>query len=198
MSLAIESHIAGVDEVGRGPLAGPVVAAAVCLSPDLDWSAVRDSKKLSARRREALDAIIREHAYAFAIASASVEEIDALNIRGATHLAMQRAVAALQPAPKQVLVDGNDLPAFDLPAQAIIGGDAQVPAIAAASIIAKVHRDRCLLALHAQYPDYGFDRHMGYPTKAHRDCLARLGPTPAHRRSFGPVRAAIAQHELPL
>ncbi len=198
MSIAIETHVAGVDEVGRGPLAGPVVAAAVCLSPHLDWSALRDSKKLSARRREALDEEIRQQAYAFAIASASVEEIDALNIRGATHLAMQRAVAALQPSPGKILVDGNDLPVFDRPAQAIVGGDGQVPAIAAASIIAKVHRDRCLLELHDQYPGYGFDRHMGYPTAEHRACLAQLGPTPAHRRSFAPVRAAIAQRELPL
>lgn len=198
MSDVISREVAGVDEVGRGPLAGPVVAAAVCLDPDHDWSALRDSKKLSARRREQLDAYIRENAACWAIGAASVEEIDTLNIRRATHLAMQRAIAGLSPPPLQVLVDGNDLPELDVPGRAIVGGDAVEAAIAAASIIAKVHRDACLRILHEQYPDYGFDRHSGYPTAEHRDCLARLGPTPAHRRSFAPVREAIAQRELPL
>ena len=196
VALPINRVTAGVDEVGRGPLAGPVVAAAVCLEPEIDWSELRDSKKLSPGRRVHLDEYIREYSFCWAIGSASVEEIDTLNIRNATHLAMQRAISALDPLPTKLLVDGNDLPPTEVPAEVIIGGDNKVPAIAAASIIAKVHRDQCLQALHKQYPAYGFDRHSGYPTPAHLACLARLGPTPAHRRSFAPVRAAIEQADL--
>lgn len=182
---------AGVDEVGRGPLAGPVVAAAVCLDPRVDWQMLRDSKRLSAKRRRALDALIREQAAGWAIGVAEVAEIDALNIRGATHLAMQRAVDGLQPKAARVVVDGNDLPAFDCPARAVIGGDGLIAAVSAASIIAKVYRDALLDELHVQYPDYGFNRHSGYPTVDHRRVLERLGPCPAHRRSFAPVRAAL-------
>lgn len=189
--MRIEATAAGVDEVGRGPLAGPVVAAAVCLDPSYDWSAIRDSKRLSAKRREHLDGEIRAHAVAFAIGAASVAEIDQLNIRVASLLAMQRAVQGLEPAPLFAWVDGRELPALDCAAEAVIGGDASVPAIAAASIIAKVYRDRCILDLHQQYPDYGFDRHMGYPTAYHRQQLIAHGPTPAHRRSFGPVARLI-------
>ncbi len=189
--MRIEATAAGVDEVGRGPLAGPVVAAAVCLDPSYDWSAIRDSKRLSAKRREHLDGEIRAHAVAFAIGAASVTEIDQLNIRVASLLAMQRAVQGLEPAPLFAWVDGRELPALDCAAEAVIGGDASVPAIAAASIIAKVYRDRCILDLHQQYPDYGFDRHMGYPTAYHRQQLIAHGPTPAHRRSFGPVARLI-------
>lgn len=183
---------AGVDEVGRGPLAGPVVAAAVCLAPGVDWQHLRDSKRLSAKRRQALDGMIREQAAAWSIGVAEVEEIDALNIRAATHLAMQRAVVGLQPQAARVVVDGNDLPVFDCPARAVIGGDGLIAAVSAASIIAKVYRDGLLNELHAQYPDYGFNRHSGYPTADHRRVLAHLGPCPAHRRSFAPVRAALA------
>jgi len=188
----IDALEAGVDEVGRGPLAGPVEAAAVCLNPSDDWQALRDSKRLSAQRRAQLDGIIREQAAAWALGIADVEEIDALNIRGATHLAMQRAVNGLRPAPVRVVVDGNDAPTFAYPARAVIGGDGLIAAISAASIIAKVYRDGVLEQLHEQYPDYGFNRHRGYPTAYHRRQLARLGPCPAHRCSFAPVRAALA------
>ena len=182
---------AGVDEVGRGPLAGPVVAAAVCLDPQHDWSALRDSKRLSIKRREVLDAQIRSCALAWAVGIADVAEIDALNIRQATHLAMQRAVNALSPKPKWVIVDGNDLPDFNYPSRCVVGGDNLVPAISAASIIAKVYRDRVLTELDSQYPGYGFNRHSGYPTAEHRRALTLLGPCPAHRRSFAPVRQAL-------
>ncbi len=194
----LDPSVAGVDEVGRGPLAGPVVAAAVCLDARVDWSGLRDSKRLSAARREAFDRQIRSQALAWSIGVASVEEIDALNIRRATHLAMQRAIHTLTPQPQSVLVDGNDPPALALPVTAIVGGDDQIPAIAAASIIAKVYRDGCLRQLHALYPQFGFDRHQGYPTAVHLQALAKHGPTPAHRRSFGPVSRAIQRHELPL
>ena len=190
----IDPAVAGVDEVGRGPLAGPVVAAAVTLDPRADWSALRDSKRLSARRREQLDTRIRASAVGWAIAVASVEEIDRLNIRQASLLAMQRALEALDPAPAAVRVDGRDCPAVACPATAVIGGDDRVPAIAAASIIAKVYRDRCALALHARFPEYGFDRHRGYPTALHRERLVRHGPCAAHRRSFAPVRAVTGTY----
>ena len=185
--------IAGIDEAGRGPLAGPVVAAAVILDPLRPISGLADSKKLSAAKREHLTAIIKGTARAWCIAEASVAEIDQLNILQATLLAMRRAVEGLRLTPKQVLVDGNRLPVLKVPATAIVKGDATVPAISAASILAKVHRDRQCAALHAQWPQYGFDGHKGYPTEAHLAALRAHGPCPAHRRSFGPVRAAGGQ-----
>ncbi|MEX0421175.1 ribonuclease HII [Spiribacter pallidus] len=183
--------VAGVDEVGRGPLAGPVVAAAVILDADAELPGLRDSKKLTAGRRGVLDEMIRQRARAWAIGLAEVEEIDRLNIRGATLLAMQRAVHQLTPAPRLVLVDGRDVPPLPYPASAVVGGDNAVAAIAAASIVAKVHRDRLMQALHERYPDYGLDRNMGYPSAHHREQLQRLGPSPAHRRSFAPVARAL-------
>ncbi|MDR9489298.1 MAG: ribonuclease HII [Spiribacter sp.] len=191
-SMLIDPYAAGVDEVGRGPLAGPVVAAAVCLDPEHDWSALRDSKRLSAKRRTQLNAQIRAHAIAWNIGMASASEIDALNIRQATKLAMQRALAGLAPLPRLALVDGNDLPVLNCPARAVVGGDGLIPAISAASIIAKVYRDELLTALHQRFPEYGFDQHRGYPTAYHREQLARLGPCVEHRRSFAPVREALA------
>lgn len=183
--------VCGVDEAGRGPLAGPVYAAAVMLQDPAPVSGLADSKKLSARRREALASEIKAKAVAWAVASASVEEIDRLNILRASLLAMQRAVGMLSPAPSSILVDGNQLPSVVMPARAIIRGDVTVPAISAASILAKVARDAVMLELHAAYPDFGFDRHKGYGTALHMTALQRLGPTPAHRRSFAPVRALI-------
>ncbi len=183
--------ICGVDEAGRGPLAGPVVAAAVILDPARPVAGVADSKKLSPRTRQQLAAAIRERALAWAVAEASVEEIDRLNILRATMLAMKRAIDALSPRPVEVLVDGNRCPEIDLPVRAIIGGDATEPAISAASILAKTHRDAGMLQLHAAYPQYGFDRHMGYGTAFHLDALRRHGPAPCHRRSFGPVRLLL-------
>ncbi len=180
--------ICGVDEAGRGPLAGPVVAAAVILDPAKPIIGLADSKKLSAARREKLAVEIRAKALAWCVAEASVEEIDSLNILQATLLAMQRAVAGLTQTPSEVLIDGNRCPKLSLPARAIIGGDASVAEISAASILAKTVRDAGLLALHAQFPEYGFDRHKGYGTAAHLEALRRFGPSPAHRRSFAPVR----------
>lgn len=181
---------AGVDEVGRGPLAGPVLAGAVILDPARPIEGLRDSKKLSAARREALAAQIRERALAWALGRAEVDEIDALNILVASHLAMQRAVAALAPAPLRVLVDGHLLPALGVPAVAVVGGDAIVPAISAAAIIAKVARDAEMVAMAAALPGYGLERHKGYPTAEHLAALRTLGPSPQHRRSFAPVRRA--------
>lgn len=185
---------AGVDEAGRGPLAGPVVAAAVILDERHPIDGLADSKRLSARRREALHDQIRAQALCHGIGFASVEEIDRLNILQATLLAMQRAVAGLRLRPATVWVDGNRLPALDMHAEAIIGGDAAVPAISAASILAKVTRDRLLDDLHARHPAYGFDRHKGYGTAQHLEALRRLGPLPEHRRSFAPVAAALNMH----
>lgn len=182
------TDIAGVDEVGRGPLAGDVVAAAVILDPEHPIAGLRDSKKLSATRREELAALIREHAIAWAVARASVAEIDELNILHASMLAMKRAVEALQPQPGYVLVDGNRLPVWNYASEPVIKGDDRVPAIAAASILAKVQRDSELIALEQQYPGYGFARHKGYPTAAHLQALKELGVTPVHRRSFAPVK----------
>lgn len=179
--------VAGVDEAGRGPLAGPVVAAAVILDPHDPIDGVADSKALSAARRERLFDAIHARARGVAVGLASVEEIDRLNILQATLLAMQRAVNALPLRPARVLVDGNRVPVLPMPAEAIVGGDASVAAIAAASIVAKVTRDRLMDELHRLHPDYGFDRHRGYGTAQHLQALARLGPTPAHRRSFAPV-----------
>lgn len=181
----------GVDEAGRGPLAGPVVAAAVILPPGTSLSGLNDSKKLSPRQRERLAAEIRTTALAWAVAEASAAEIDAWNILRSTLRAMARAVAALPLTPDEVLVDGNQAPALEVPVRTIIGGDALEPAIMAASILAKTHRDARLVALEARHPGYGFARHKGYGTAAHLAALARLGPCPEHRRSFAPVRAAL-------
>jgi ribonuclease HII len=187
--------IAGVDEVGRGPLAGDVVAAAVILDPARPIAGLRDSKKLSARRREELAGLIMERALAWSVARATVAEIDEHNILQASLLAMHRAVRALEPQPVYVLVDGNRLPRWDYPAEPVVKGDDRVPAIAAASILAKVQRDRELVELERQYPGYGFAAHKGYPTAAHLEALQTLGVTPVHRRSFGPVRTLLSQQE---
>ncbi len=181
----------GVDEAGRGPLAGPVVAAAVLLDPARPIAGLADSKKLSAARREKLAAEIRANALAWCVAEASVEEIDTLNILQATLLAMQRAVAGLAIRPTEALIDGNRCPALEIPARAIVGGDATVAEISAASILAKTSRDAVLRELHVRYPHYGFARHKGYGTAEHLAALRRYGPTPAHRRSFAPVRAQL-------
>ena len=179
--------VAGVDEAGRGPLAGPVVAAAVILDELQPIAGLQDSKKLSEKRREKLYDEILAKALCCSIAEASVEEIDGLNILQATLLAMRRAVDGLRLKPVKVLVDGNRLPVLDVRAEAIVQGDARVPAISAASILAKVHRDRMCAQWHAQYPQYGFDRHKGYGTAEHLQALADHGPSPWHRRSFSPV-----------
>ncbi len=183
--------VAGVDEVGRGPLAGPVVAAAVILDPDVAIDGLADSKRLTAAKRERLSIEIREHALAWAIGRAEVEEIDRVNVLQASLLAMARAVAALDPPPDRVLVDGNRCPEIDPECRAIIGGDATVPAIAAASILAKVVRDREMIELDARYPGYGLARHKGYPTREHLAALEDLGVAAVHRRSFGPVRRRL-------
>ena len=179
--------VAGVDEAGRGPLAGPVVAAAVILDPRQPIKGLADSKKLTVLRREKLFDEIRAKALCCSIAQASVEEIDRLNILQATLLAMRRAVEGLRLKPNKVLVDGNRLPDIGLPAQAIVGGDALVPAISAASILAKVHRDRWCLELDQLYPQYGFAKHKGYGTAAHLAALQAHGPCAEHRISFRPV-----------
>ena len=190
---AAQGLAAGVDEAGRGPLAGPVVAAAVILDPRQGIAGLADSKKLTAHRREQLFDQIQDKALCCAIGQASVEEIDRLNILQATLLAMQRAVAGLRLVPARVLVDGNRLPRLPMLAEAIIGGDAKVPAISAASILAKVHRDRWCEQIDAEYPQYGFAAHKGYGTAAHLAALRQHGPTPWHRRSFAPVAQALRQ-----
>lgn len=190
------SHIiAGVDEVGRGPLAGDVVAAAVILS-DPAPAGVTDSKALTAKRRECLASVIRKEAISWALGRASVAEIDELNILEASLLAMRRAVEGLSVTPTLVLVDGNRLPRWSFESRAIVKGDLREPAIGAASILAKVQRDGEMQALHDQYPGYGFDQHKGYPTKAHLAALERLGVTPIHRRSFAPVKRLLAHPEV--
>ena len=183
--------VAGVDEAGRGPLAGPVVAAAVILDDRQPIAGLADSKVLSPRKRERLFDEIRAKALACCIAEASVEEIDRLNILQASLLAMRRAVEGLRLVPRRVLVDGNQLPVLNMPAAAIVSGDAKVPAISAASILAKVYRDRLCLALDRDYPDYGFAAHKGYPTAAHLAALRQHGACPVHRRSYAPVRAVL-------
>jgi ribonuclease HII len=183
--------IAGVDEAGRGPLAGPVVAAAVILDPARPIVGLADSKKLSAARRERLAVAIRAKSLAWALGRAEVAEIDRLNILQASLLAMQRAVAALNVVPAKVLVDGNRCPPLACPCEAIVKGDATVPVIGAASILAKVARDAELRRLHDHYPHYNFAQHKGYPTAAHLEALRRHGPCPEHRRSFAPVLAAL-------
>jgi len=184
---------AGVDEVGRGPLAGDVVAAAVILDPNHPIAGLRDSKKLSATRRAELEVLIKEHALAWAVARASVAEIDDINILQASLLAMHRAVQALDPQPGYVLVDGNRLPSWNYASEPVVKGDDRVPAIAAASILAKVQRDSELIALDEQYPGYGFAAHKGYPTPAHLQALRELGVTPVHRKSFAPVKNLLAE-----
>ncbi len=183
--------VAGVDEAGRGPLAGPVVAAAVIFRDGVVIEGVRDSKQLSAARRETLAALIRERAAAFALGTAEVAEIDALNILRASLLAMSRAVTALQISPQRVLVDGNHLPELSCEARAVVGGDRRIAVVSAASILAKVARDAIMAELDRHYPQYGFARHKGYPTQAHREALKQHGPCPVHRRSFAPVRDAL-------
>jgi ribonuclease HII len=183
--------VAGVDEAGRGPLAGPVVAGAVILDPGRPVEGLADSKKLSGARRERLYGDIVGKALAWSVGRAEVEEIDRLNILQATLLAMQRAVLALAPAAEFVLVDGNRLPRLDCPAEAVVRGDALVPAISAASILAKVTRDREMTDLDARYPGYGFARHKGYPSRMHLDALQKLGVTAVHRRSYAPVRKCL-------
>ena len=184
--------VAGVDEAGRGPLAGPVVAAAVVLDPARPVPGLRDSKVLSPARREMLARHILDQALGWCVAWADVEEIDRMNILRASLEAMRRAACGLEPVPGRILVDGNTLPqGLPAPAVAVTGGDARVPEISAASILAKVARDRMLRALDARYPGYGFARHKGYPTPEHLAALGRLGPTPQHRRSFGPVRRLL-------
>lgn len=183
--------VAGVDEAGRGPLAGPVVAAAVVLDPDRPVDGLADSKTLTPARREALALAIRGRALAYAVAQADVGEIDTLDILRATMLAMRRAVEALGVAPAEVLVDGNRCPELACRVRAIVRGDRDVPAISAASILAKTARDAMLVELDARHPGYGFAQHKGYPTREHLEALARLGPCHAHRRSFAPVAQAL-------
>lgn len=180
--------LAGVDEVGRGPLAGPVVAAAVILDPQAVPEGLDDSKNLTPARRDELFALIAQSALAIGIASATAAEIDTINIRQATLLAMRRAVAALAVPPTFVLVDGNDPPTLACPAESVIGGDAQIASIAAASIVAKVTRDGMMARLCARYPAYGFSLHAGYGTPRHRAALQAHGPCPEHRYSFAPVK----------
>jgi ribonuclease HII len=186
--------VAGVDEAGRGPLAGPVMAAAVILHPDRPIAGLRDSKKLSATRREALEAVIKSDALCWSVAWSDRAEIDALNILSATMLAMRRAIIGLAVVPRAVQVDGNRLPDLRfregrIDGLAIVGGDARIESISAASILAKTARDRTMVAMHARYPDYEFARHKGYGTELHRARLEKHGPCPEHRRSFSPVRA---------
>jgi ribonuclease HII len=186
--------LAGVDEAGRGPLAGPVIAAAVILDPACPVAGLADSKTLSAARRERLSVLIQEVALAWSLGRAEVEEIDRLNILQASLLAMARAVEGLTLRPQRVLVDGNRSPELGrLPVAAVVGGDARVPAISAASILAKVARDRELEELDRRYPGYGLAAHKGYPTRAHVQALQILGATPIHRRSFAPVRRVLEQ-----
>ncbi|MEW9151156.1 ribonuclease HII [Acinetobacter indicus] len=185
--------IAGVDEAGRGPLVGTVVAAAVILDPNNPIAGLNDSKKLSEKKREKLFIEIQEKALAWAIAEASPAEIDELNILQASLLAMRRAVEALQVQPDQVLVDGNKIPqGLNMPCEAVVGGDALHAEISAASILAKVTRDRQMLELDQKFPQFGFAKHKGYPTKAHFEAIALHGVTTEHRRRFGPVRKALA------
>ncbi|HEX7048401.1 MAG TPA: ribonuclease HII [Gammaproteobacteria bacterium] len=190
------THIAGVDEVGRGPLAGPVVAAAVILDPSRPVEGLRDSKQLSPARREELSVILKECVHAWAIGFCTPAEIDEHNILQASMLAMRRAIEALQITPQFVQVDGNRCPEIRIPSEAIIGGDDCVPCISAASIIAKVYRDAEMVRLHEQFPMYGFDRNKGYPTSEHLAALDEHGATIVHRRSFAPVRNCLARAAL--
>ncbi len=191
LEAGLEGPVAGVDEVGRGPWAGPVVAAAVILDPAFVPDGIADSKRLSAARREALFAALGEAAR-IGLGAASVAEIERLNILGASLLAMQRAVAALGVAPGHVLVDGDRLPPLPCPATAVVGGDSRSLSIAAASIVAKVTRDRLMARLARRYPGFGWERNAGYGTRAHRAGLAAHGPTPHHRRGFAPIARLLA------
>ncbi len=184
--------LAGVDEVGRGPLVGDVVTAAVILDPTKPIKGLADSKKISEKKREALFVEIQEKALCWAVARATPQEIDSLNILQASLLAMHRAVAALHVQPEFVLVDGNRLPKWSYPSEAVVKGDSRVAAISAASILAKVQRDREMALLDVQYPEYGFAEHKGYPTAKHLDALRRHGVTPLHRRSYAPVARLIS------
>ena len=189
-------QLAGVDEVGRGPLVGAVVTAAVILDPARPIAGLADSKTLTAKRRLTLADEIRDKALAWSLGRAEPAEIDELNILHATLLAMRRAVAGLAVAPDAVLVDGNRTTEFGCPAEAMVKGDGRVPAISAASILAKVARDGEMTALHERHPEYGFDRHKGYPTAVHLEAIKRLGVLPEHRRSFGPVAQVVKQGNL--
>ncbi|MBK5416904.1 ribonuclease HII [Pseudomonas sp. TH31] len=191
----LEELVAGVDEVGRGPLCGAVVTAAVILDPNRPILGLNDSKKLTQARREKLYDEICEKALSWHIARAEVEEIDELNILHATMLAMQRAIEGLHIQPKLAMIDGNRCPKLSMRSEAVVKGDSKVPAIAAASILAKVSRDREMAAFELIYPGYGIGGHKGYPTPVHLEALARLGPTPIHRRSFAPVRLAYEARE---
>lgn len=188
--------IAGVDEAGRGPLAGPVMAAAVILDPRLPVTGLVDSKTISAAKREKLAAEIRQKALAWSIARAEVEEIDRINILQASMLAMSRCIQALHVRPDKIQVDGNRCPETDIPVEAIVRGDCTVPAISAASILAKVSRDREMVAMDALYPGYGFADHKGYPTRVHITALMRLGVCPIHRRTFSPVRKVLDPDDI--
>jgi ribonuclease HII len=188
--------LCGVDEAGRGPLAGAVYAAAVILDPAKPIAGLNDSKKLSEKARERLAFIIKSESLAWAVAFSTVEEIDRLNILQATFLAMQRAVAALNVKPQTVWVDGNRCPAWNYPSRAVVGGDALVPAISAASILAKTARDAAMVELHARYPQYNFAGHKGYGTAGHLKAIKQHGPCPEHRQSFSPVKEMLAQASL--
>ena len=187
----MERRVAGTDEVGRGPLAGPVVAAAVILDPSNPIEGLADSKKLSEKKREQLFITIQEKALSWAISEANVEEIDEINILQASLLAMRRSVLALDHQPDHVLVDGNKLPKLPMSAEAVIKGDSHIPEIQAASILAKVTRDRLMKKMDLEYPGYGLAKHKGYPTKQHREALKEFGVTKIHRKSFKPVAAVL-------
>jgi len=182
---------AGVDEAGRGPLAGPVVVAAVILPVEYDLKFLDDSKRLTALKRERLQPQIEAQAIAFAVEFVTPEEIDRVNILQATMNGMQRAVEKLSPTPVRAMIDGNRAPELSCEVTTVIGGDGLIPSISAASVLAKVYRDRLMLQLHEKYPDYGFDRHKGYPTAHHLERLKALGPCAIHRHSFAPVRNAL-------
>lgn len=196
ISIYTGNLLAGVDEVGRGPLAGDVVTAAVILDPDNPIEGLNDSKKLTEKRREALFDEIQAKAKSWSIARATVAEIDQLNILQASLLAMKRAVQGLDVQPEHVLVDGNKIPRWDYSAEAVVKGDGRVAAIGAASILAKVTRDREMVSMDALYPGYGFAGHKGYPTRVHLEALDKLGVTSIHRTSFGPVRSRLEQLDL--
>ena len=187
----IEGLLAGVDEAGRGPLAGNVVASAVILNPQRAIHGLADSKKLTEKRRELLELEIKQHALAWSVISISAADIDSLNILQATMLAMKLAVEKLDTPPDHVFIDGNRCPEISTPATWVIKGDARVAEISAASILAKVERDRQMRALHIEYPCYGFDKHKGYPTKLHVEALQEYGPCPQHRRSYKPVKKCL-------